>query len=153
NAAVVGVHDLFKPASHYPNARPRDTQLLAAAPGGGFQTSKTYNPGDTAQFGLLAVQPADIPSSAQNAAAPAAAPDGVGGTVWFDFTRGGGGVQNQIDPTEKGLPKIRVEAVRGGAVVAKATTDDQGRFTLKGLGSGGVQLRLAASNFGAPFHG
>jgi alpha-glucoside transport system permease protein len=153
NAMVVSVHDVFAPASHYPNARPRDTQLLPAAPGGGFQTSRAYNPGETAQFGLLAVQAADIPASAQNAAPPTATPDGVSGTVWFDFTRGGGGVQNQIDPTEKGLPKLRVEAVRGGSVVADATTDNQGRFTLSGLGSGGVQLRLAASNFGAPFHG
>ncbi|HVQ96642.1 MAG TPA: sugar ABC transporter permease [Mycobacteriales bacterium] len=153
NAAVVGVHDIFAPASHYPNARPRDTQLLPAAPGGGFQSSKTYNPGDTAELGLLAVQAGDIPSSAQDAAAPTAAPDAVTGTIWFDFTRGGGGEPNRIDPAEKGLPKLRVEAVRDGAVVAKATTDNQGRFSLSGLGSGGVQLRLAASNFGAPFHG
>ncbi|MEN3362226.1 MAG: alpha-glucoside transport system permease protein [Mycobacteriales bacterium] len=153
NAAVVGVHDIFAPASHYPNARPRDTQLLGAAPGGGYQTTKTYNPGDTAEIGLLAVQAADIPSSAQNAVAPTSAAGSVTGTVWFDFTRGGGGVQNQIDPTEKGLPKIRVNAVRGGSVVANATTDNQGRFTLRGLGSGGVQLRLAGSNFGTPFHG
>jgi alpha-glucoside transport system permease protein len=153
NAAVVGVHDVFKPSSHYPNARPRDTQLLAAQPGGGYQTSKTYAPGDTAELGLLAVQAADIPASAQNAAAPTAASGSITGTIWFDFTRGGGGTANTIDPTEKGLPKIRVEAVQNGAVVAKATTDNSGRFTLGNLGGGQYQLRLAASNFGAPFHG
>jgi alpha-glucoside transport system permease protein len=153
NAAVVGVHDIFKPSSHYPNARPRDTQLLAAAPGGGFQTSRAFAPGDTAELGLLAVQAADIPASAQNAVAPAPAPGSITGTIWFDFTRGGGGVQNAIDPTEKGLPQIRVVAVRNGSVVAKATTDDQGRFTLSNLGAGQYQLRLAASNFGSPFRG
>jgi alpha-glucoside transport system permease protein len=153
NAAVVGVHDVFKPSSHYPNARPRDTQLLAAVPGGGFQTSRSYAPGDTAELALLAVQANDIPASAQNAAAPTAAPGGIAGTIWFDFTRGGGGTQNAIDPTEKGLPKIRVEAVQNGSVVADATTDDQGRFSLSGLGGGQYELRLAGSNFGAPFHG
>jgi alpha-glucoside transport system permease protein len=152
NAAVVGVHDVVKPSSHYPNARPRDPRLLAAAPGGGYQTTRTFGAGDTALLGLLAIQPQDIPSGAQNAAAPTPG-QGITGTVWFDFTRGGGGSPNEIDPSEKGLPDVKVEAVQNGAVVATTTTDDQGRFTLGGLGSGQYQLRLPASNFGAPFRG
>jgi alpha-glucoside transport system permease protein len=152
NAAVVGVHDIFKPSSQYQNARPRDTQLLGAQPGGGFQTTKTYNAGDTAQLGLLAVQAADIPASAQAPVAPTSQQGAVSGTVWFDFTRGGGGTANQIDPTEKGLPKITVQAIGNGSVVGKATTDDQGRFTISGI-SGPVRLRLPASNFGAAFGG
>jgi alpha-glucoside transport system permease protein len=153
NAAVVGAHDVVKPGSHYPNARPRDPGLLGAAPGGGYQTSKAYAPGDTATLALLAVQPADIPSSAGNAAAPAPAPGGIAGTVWFDFSRGGGGKPNVIDPAEQGLPGIQVQAVRDGSVVATGTTDSQGRFGLSGLDQGQYQLRLAASNFGAPFRG
>ena len=152
NAAVVGVHDVVKPSSHYPNARPRDPRLLAAAPGGGYQTTRTFGSGDTALIGLLAVQPQDIPSGAQKAAEPTPG-QGISGTVWFDFTRGGGGTPNQIDPSEQGLPDIRVEAVQNGSVAATATTDDQGRFTLSGLSDGQYQLRLPASNFGAPFRG
>jgi alpha-glucoside transport system permease protein len=153
NAVVVGVHDVVKPSSHYPNARPRDTKLVVAAPGGGYQTSKSYAPGDTAELGLLAVQPNDIPSSAQNAAAPAPVEGAITGTVWFDFTRGGGGQPNVIDSTEKGLPDIQVQAVQDGNVVAKATTDDQGKFTLSNIGAGDYKLQLPASNFGAPFTG
>jgi alpha-glucoside transport system permease protein len=152
NAVVTGVHDVFAPGSHYPNARPRDTQLLGAQPGGGYQTAKTYNAGDTAPLGLLAVQAADIPASAQAPVAPTSQQGAVSGTVWFDFTRGGGGTANQIDPTEKGLPKITVQAIRDGTVVGKATTDDAGRFTISGI-SGPVQLRLPASNFGGAFGG
>jgi ABC-type sugar transport system permease subunit len=152
NAATVGVHDIFAPSSHYPNARPRDTQLLAAAPGGGYQTSRGYGAGATAQLGLLAVQPQDIPAGAGNAAAPTPGP-GISGTVWFDFTRGGGGAPNVIDSSERGLPGIKVEAVQNGAVAATATTDSQGRFSLTGLGGGQYQLRLPASNFAAPYRG
>jgi alpha-glucoside transport system permease protein len=153
NAAVVGVRDVIQPTSAYPGARPRDTELLTAAPGGGYQTSRTFAPGDTAELGLLAVQAADIPADAGNAAAPTAAPGGVAGTVWFDFTRGGGGTQNKIDPAEQGLPGVRVEAVQNGSVVASTRTDATGRFTLANLGSGQYQLRLPASNFTAPFQG
>jgi alpha-glucoside transport system permease protein len=152
NAIVTSVHDVVKPGSHYPGARPRDTRLLTAVPGSGYQTSRTYAPGDTAQIGLLAVQAADLPPSAQAAAPPAAAQGAISGTVWFDFTRGGGGSPNTIDSTEKGLPSIQVEAVQNGSVAAKSSTDDQGRFTLN-VGQGDYTLRLPESNFAAPFRG
>jgi len=77
----------------------------------------------------------------------------VGGTVWLDFTAGGGGKAGAVDPTEKGLPGITVEAVQGGKVVGTATTADDGTFTFEGIPAGSYQLRLPASNFEAPFAG
>jgi alpha-glucoside transport system permease protein len=153
NAIIVGVHDIFRPSAAYPGVRPRDTELLAAAPGGGFQTTQTFAPGETAELGLLAVKPEDLPSSAQNAQAPSEESGAITGTVWFDFTRGGGGEPNVIDPEEKGLPQVEVQAIRDGEVVESARANDAGQFSISGLDDGSYTLRLPESNFTAAFGG
>ena len=45
---------------------------------------------------------------------------GLHGTVWLDFTQGGGGTSGAIDPAEKGMPGVTVQAVRDGKVVEQA---------------------------------
>ena len=86
--------------------------------------------------------------------AASSAADAITGVVWFDFTRGGGGKPGAIDPAEKGLPGMSVEAVSGTRVVARAKSDEHGVFTLHGLAAGSAyQVRLAASNFRPPYNG
>ena len=152
NAAARGVVDIVRPPGELPGARPSDEDLLQPQ-GEAYVTSGSFSPGDTAQLGLVAIPPEEVPTGAQTAAAPSAATDGIAGTVWLDFTTGGGGEKGAIDPTEKGLPGVEVEALSGADVAGSATTDSSGRFAITGLASGDYQLRLAASNFREPFGG
>jgi len=162
NAALVGVHGVFSPSAGYSGARPRDPSLLADAPGGGLRTARTYQPGETAALALVGVRAADLPNGAADAVAATPAAGTLAGTVWFDFVRGGGGRPGVIDPGEKGLPKVVVQAVSGGtgsggpgggSVVATVRTDDRGAFAFTGLAPGSYSLQLPASNFAEPFTG
>ena len=152
NAAARGVADVVRPPGPILGARPSDEEFLVPE-GQGYITSGTLAPGDTAELGLVAIPPDLIPPEATTAAAPAADGGGIEGTVWVDFTTGGGGTSGEIDPTEKGLPGVQVEAVQGDAVVGSASTGPDGRFVIAGLAAGDYRLRLAPSNFREPFGG
>jgi alpha-glucoside transport system permease protein len=152
NAASRGVADVVRPPGPVPAARPSDAKLLVPE-GEGYITSGTYAPGDTAELGLVAIPPDLIPPEAQNASAPAAEAGGIAGTVWVDFAIGGGGESGVVDPNEKGLPGVQVEAVQGDAVVGSATTGPDGRFVIGGLAQGDYRVRLAPSNFREAFGG
>jgi alpha-glucoside transport system permease protein len=152
NAAAREVADVVRPPGVVPGAHPSDEKALQPE-GQGFITSATFAPGDTAQLGLVAIPPELIPPDARIASAPAANAGGIAGTVWVDFTAGGGGERGVVDPTEKGLPGMRVEVVQGDAVVDTATTGPDGRFMVAGLTQGDYRLRLAPSNFREPFGG
>jgi alpha-glucoside transport system permease protein len=70
----------------------------------------------------------------------------------MDFTPGGEGTDNAVDPEEPALAGITVEAVKDGEVVASDTTGDDGTFALPAEADG-AQLRLAADSFSAPYNG
>ena len=152
NAAVQGVADVVRPPGNLPGARPTDEELLRPQ-GESYVTSASFSPGDTAELGLVAIPQELLPAEAQAASAPSAAADGIAGTVWLDFTVGGGGEKGSIDPTERGLPGVEVEAVQGTTVAGSASTDPGGRFAITGLAPGEYQLRLASSNFREAFGG
>jgi alpha-glucoside transport system permease protein len=104
--------------------------------------------------GLVGLPPALVPAGARPAAVPAPRPRAITGVVWLDFAQGGGGRPGVVDPSERGLPGTRVEAVDSrGQVVARGTSDGRGRFTLEGVGTGRYHVRLAAANFREPFAG
>jgi alpha-glucoside transport system permease protein len=151
NAVVVAVHDAFQPPSKYFGATPRDDAGLAAL-GGGIQTVAPVTAGTPVLMPLVGLPPDQLPRTAAPAATPATGP-GLHGVVWLDFARGGGGHPAAIDPAERGLPAMTVQAVRDGAVVATAHTDRTGRFTFAGLTGDGYTVRLAAENFREPFNG
>ena len=155
NAALVAVHDTFKPAAGYPGARPSVPEGFDTAPKGGFATKDTVKPGgDPANFALLAIAPDNIPAGAKDAASGTGSnPGSIAGTVWVDFKPGGGGEKNAIDVGEKGLPGITVQALRDGEVVAAAETNDAGTYVLSGLSGGDYTVRLPGSNFTAAFNG
>ena len=84
---------------------------------------------------------------------PAEASEGIAGSVWLDFAPGGGGDPGVIDPEERGLPGVEVEAVLDGDVVASTTTGPDGTFELEGLEPGSYELLLPPANFREPFGG
>ncbi len=154
NAIVVGVHDTFAASSHYNGAGPRD--------GAGLQTehgaivhSAPVQAGQSVDLPVVAVKPEQLSGDAKQAAqAPPPTGTTITGTAWFDFVPGGGGQPGVVDPNERGLPGMKVQALAGGKVVASANADSDGTFTLSGLDSGtSYTVQLAASNFSAPYRG
>ncbi|MDK1476185.1 ABC transporter permease subunit [Streptomyces sp. 549] len=156
NAVVVGVHDSVNDGSAYPKARAREEHGLSRTEDGGYRTSDPLGPGDSVSLGFVGVPPADVPAGARpaaGAAAEQAADDELRGTVYLDFTPGGGGSPGRVDPQEKGLPGMSVEAVRDGEVAGRTTTAADGSFTFTGLADGSYTVRLPAANFAPPYEG
>ncbi|WP_225801581.1 carbohydrate ABC transporter permease [Streptomyces sp. NK15101] len=153
NAVWVGVHDTFAESSGFPRARPLPVHPLEAAGGGAFVTEEPVRAGVPVLLPLVGVAPAQMPPDARPAHAPTAAGTEITGTAWLDFTRGGGGKPNAVDPKELGLKGLRIEAVRDGKVVATATAAADGSFTLPADRADGAVLRLPASNFREQYNG
>lgn len=153
NALLQGTVDVFRPPGPYPGARPSDTTLLEPR-GKGYASGTSFSPGQAAQLGLVAIPPDMIPAEAEPARVPApGGPDTITGAVWLDFTAGGGGEKGVVDPTEKGLPGVTVQAVSGGDVVGSATSGPDGSFALTGLSAGTYSLALPDSDFREPYGG
>src|SRR5262249_37240277 len=135
NAAIVAVHDAFKPASRYFGATVReDAGLVTNA--GAVQTHgpiSTDQPGLAPMGGLPAARPPKDSGAATVPSVPSAAGTGVRGVVWLDFARGGGGRPGAVDSNERGLPGMTVEAVRDGRVVSRTRTDSAGHFAFPAL--------------------
>ncbi|MGW9631970.1 ABC transporter permease subunit, partial [Agromyces sp. NPDC055520] len=154
NAVLVGIHDTFSGDSEYPNARPReDTGLTADA--GAVLAADAVQAGSLQDFPLIGIKPDNVPANAEQAvAAPDPADDAIGGTVWLDFIRGGGGTPGQIDQDKPGLPGVEVQVLdSGGEVVGTAYTADDGTYLVSGLGSGDYSVKLPASNFSSAYAG
>lgn len=152
NAVWVAVHDTFAGPAPFPGARPRPRAALAPSGGGAFTTRAAVRAGSPVKLPLIAVRPDDL-RGARPAAEAGSRPGTVTGTVWLDFTRGGGGRPDVLDRGEKALAGLRVEAVRGGRVVASATTAADGTFALPGGPAAGARLRLPAADFAETYRG
>lgn len=151
NAAVVSVHDMFAAPSEYPGARPREDALEADPVRGGYTTTTAYGPGDVAELPLVGFRPGDLPEQAGPAEVPAPSNGDLQGVVWLDASLSG--KAGQIDPGERGMPRLTVEALRGSEAVASTTTGDDGRFVFPSLEEGDYTLHLAEANFTQPFRG
>lgn len=152
NAVGVAVHDTFADPAPFPGARPRPRAALAPSGGGAFTTRAAVRAGSPVKLPLIAVRPDDL-RGARPAAEAGSRPGTVTGTVWLDFTRGGGGRPDVLDRGEKALAGLRVEAVRGGRVVASETTAADGTFALPGGPAAGARLRLPAADFAEAYRG
>ncbi|MBO8185127.1 ABC transporter permease [Streptomyces spirodelae] len=157
NAVAVGVHDAFDEGAHYPTARPKDSTVLAKGKDGSYTTKEKASPGNTVNLGLVGVPPKDLPKDAgpaRKAADATAHGDELRGVVWVDFTLGGGGKPGQVDPKEKGLPQVAIEAVDAkGKAVAKTTTASDGSYHFSKLSPGDYSIRLPARTFAEPYTG
>ncbi|WP_084516058.1 carbohydrate ABC transporter permease [Microbacterium luticocti] len=155
NAVLVGVNDAFSAQASYPGARPRDGFGIIEDKGV-VAAEHEVAAGSVQDFPLVGVKQSAVPDTAeQAAAAPAAKPDQITGTVFLDVVPGGGGTQGQIGDGKKGLPGIRVDAVApDGSVKGYATTGAGGTFTIEGLAAGqSYRVALPASNFAQGFQG
>ncbi|MGX5181321.1 carbohydrate ABC transporter permease [Streptomyces avermitilis] len=151
NAVVTSVHDAFVDSSVYPKARPNaQVSDLKASGGGSFTTTGTVRAGTPALLPLVGIAPNRLPGTPANAEEPSGS--GVTGTVWLDFKLGGGGTKGKVDPGEKALKGVTVEAVKDGKVVASARSGADGTFSLPDRADG-ARLRLPGSNFAAPYNG
>jgi alpha-glucoside transport system permease protein len=153
NAVVTSVVDSVRPPGDYPTARP--SQRAAVRPtDGGFSTTGRFAPGDTVLLGMVAIRDEDVPHGARRAQAPASpGTRSLTGTVWLDFTRGGGGQSGVVDATERGLPGMQVDLVRNGDTVASTTAGSDGRFLFTDLEHGEYRIALPSSNFREPYRG
>nr|WP_232266527.1 sugar ABC transporter permease [Streptomyces pactum] len=151
NAITVTVHDTFADRPPFPGAHPRNGSGLGESPDGSYTVPGQARAGAAQLVPLVGAKRQDI-GGAQEAVAARPEAGKVTGTVWFDFTRGGGGRHGALDPGEKALAGVTVEAVRDGEVVARATTRGDGTYTLPGKAEG-AQLRLPAANFDEPYNG
>jgi ABC-type sugar transport systems, permease components len=154
NAIITTVRDVFRSDTGYPGARPRenDAAPVAAEQSGAVVTKQAAQPGEVVLVPLVGLPPAQVAEAAPAKAAQPQ-PGSLTGTVWLDFTQGGGGTVNQVDDTEKGLAGITVEAVADGQVRATTTTAEDGTFAFENLPPGSYTVRLPQENFTAPFNG
>lgn len=146
NAGAAVVTSIFSPPGSYPGAQP-STDEFAPTQEGGFATEATYSPGDVANLGLVRIPPDRLPDDAPTAVAPQPQPGAIAGTVFLDFTRGGGGEAGVVDSTERALPGVEVQAVQDGEVVASAASSEDGTFVLEDLEDGSYALRVTNSAF------
>lgn len=152
NAVVVAVHDTFTGDAAYPGARPRPGGDLTPTAGGSFTSRSRASQGTAADLPLIGIPQNKLPSGTQDAKPAPSQPDAVTGTVWLDFRPGGTGRSGVIDPGEKALAGVKVQAVRDGKVVASAKSAKDGTYKLPGSAAG-AQLRLPASNFSGKYNG
>jgi ABC-type sugar transport system permease subunit len=152
NAVVVTVHDTFTGNAAYPGARPRPNSGLEPTAGGSFTSTSAVHRGASANLPLVGIPRTNLPSNAQDARPAAPAADAVTGTVWLDFRPGGTGKAGVIDPGEKALSGVKVQAVEDGQVVASAKTGKDGTYSLPGPAAG-ARLRLPSSNFTGTYNG
>ncbi len=154
NAGLVSVHSAFSGGSAYPGARPRDDSGLEGT-GGSIRSSTSVPTGGSQNFPLVGILGSTLPAGATDAVeAPTAKPTDISGTVWLDFVKGGGGTNGQVGDGKKGLPGVTVDAIdASGAVVASATTANDGTYDITGLASGSYRVGLPATNFAAAYSG
>ncbi len=151
NALWVSVHDTFSEPAPFERANPGRQSPLTEASDGTISDPRTLRAGSPVHVPLVGI-PRDQVDGAREAARAERVDGKVTGTVWRDFTRGGKGTANEIDPGEEGLAGIKVQAVKDGSVVATAKTRDDGTFELSAAADGAT-LRLPGSNFQAPYNG
>jgi alpha-glucoside transport system permease protein len=163
NAVTETVDDWFNTPGSYPvdTSAGQTVAGLAssgvrAVPGGGLVSTSTVQPGGRVLLGLTGISPATLQMlDAQSAKFPPRTAGAVEGLVWRDFSPSHPTSHGVVFPDEVGLPNMRVSlvAAAGGAGVANATTDANGRFTFSGVPSGTYRVVLPASNFQSGFNG
>ncbi|NJQ08113.1 carbohydrate ABC transporter permease [Streptomyces lonarensis] len=151
NAVVTSVHDSFSEGAPWPGAHPRPDDGLTEQPDGSIVREETVAAGDSVLLPLVRVAPQDVADAEPARAAEPVAGE-VTGTVWLDFSQGGGGEPGVIDDGEKALAGVTVEAWVDGRSVASTSTAEDGTFSLPAEADG-AELRLAASNFAASYNG
>jgi len=119
----------------------------------GFVLRTPVRAGQTAELGLTAIPPEEVPRDAPQAARPTPEPGAITGTVWRDF-KPGGGRPGVVERGEQGLGGATVELRdSGGGVVATTTTAGDGAFAFRDVGAGPFRVAIGSETFTTPFEG
>jgi alpha-glucoside transport system permease protein len=134
------------------NANP-STDTLTGSDQTGFTLQTQLQPGDTANMGLTAIPPDEMPAGAQQAVDPQSVAGGISGVVWRDFSPGGG-TPGEVEPGELGIPGASVDLLdSSGKKVDSTTTEDNGSFEFTDLEAGTYQTQISKATFAEPFTG
>jgi alpha-glucoside transport system permease protein len=151
NAAIKSVDNVFNPAGALPQASPSTKTLVQK--GGGMELKTPVQSGSTAELGLTAIPPTDIPSDAKQAVTPQPLQGGISGVVWRDF-KPGGGTPGKVEPEELGLPGVDLDLLDpSGSTVASTTSAADGSFRFTDVGGGSYTVAINSSTFAKPFGG
>jgi alpha-glucoside transport system permease protein len=152
NAGIGAVKSWFSPPGALSAASP-STGALTGSPSSGYVLHKPISAGQTAELGLTAIPPTDVPSGAKQVRPPVPKQGAITGIVWRDF-KPGGGTPGKPEVGELGLPGVDVKLIdSSGKTVQTASTADDGSFTFDGVSGSGFKVGIAASTFAPPFQG
>jgi alpha-glucoside transport system permease protein len=153
NALVKSVKDYFVPPGVLASAFP-STSSLVQQPNGSMVLKTPLQAGSVALLPLTGIPPTAVPSGAVQAVKPPSQSGAIVGTVWRDFTPGGGKT-GVIDKGELGLPGVTVELQdSSGKTVQRTTSASNGTFTFQHLKSSGpYKAAVGAGTFAKSFAG
>lgn len=152
NAGIAAVRSWFTTSGELQSANP-STPTLTGNSQSGFVLKKPLAAGGTADIGLTAIPPDQVPGGAKQAVQPATKQGAITGIVWRDFSPGGG-TPGKVEQGELGIPGAKVDLLdSSGKQVASASTSDDGSFVFDNVSGSGLNVKLDKSTFGAPYGG
>jgi alpha-glucoside transport system permease protein len=152
NAGISAVRAWFTTGGAIETANP-STPTLTGTAKSGFVLKKPLGPGGTANVGLTAIPPDQVPSGAKQAVQPKPRQGAITGVVWRDFSPGGG-TPGKVENGELGIPGAKVELVdSSGKQVGTTDTSDDGGFVFDNVSGSNLNVKLDKSTFGAPYGG
>src|SRR4029079_4629919 len=152
NAVEKVLHDAVTESGVLSQANSSDPALVGNAKNG-FKLKNPVQPGGTAELGLTAIPPGEVPGGAKQALPPKPEQGAITGVVWRDF-KPGGGKPAKCEALERGLPGVTVELIdSGGKQVQTAKADERGGFKFSGLKGGSYTVGVAKQTFAAEFKG
>lgn len=153
NASLNAVREAFADEAPLQRGTP-STDRITGSIDEGFTLRAPVRPGERADFGLTGIPPAELPEGAEQAAAPQPGPGEIAGSVWRDFTPGGGGTPGVPETGELGIPGATVELRGpGGSVIETATTGEDGGFRFANPPPGASRVALSSQSFAEPYGG
>lgn len=154
NASIAAVKGAFADDTVLERGRPSQPDALKGSLKRGYELRAGAKPGEVVALGLTGIPTAQVPDDATQAVAPAAEPGSIAGTVWRDFSPGGGEA-GVVEDGERGLPGATVELRDSrGAVVQSTRAGPDGAFRFTDLEEGKTyRVAIGAETFGAPYGG
>jgi alpha-glucoside transport system permease protein len=152
NAGIGAVKSWFSSSGVLQQANP-STPTLTGNANTGYVLKKPLAQGGTAQLGLTAIPPDQVPAAAKQAVQPTSKQGAIVGIVWRDFSPGGG-TAGKVEQGELGIPGAKVDLLSSsGKQVQSTSTSDDGSFTFENVKGSGYEAKLDKATFAAPYAG
>lgn len=153
NATIEVARDAVTPDGILSTAQPTNEDI-AGTPEKGFEATREVSAGQVVGIGLTGIMESEIPADATQAELAESRLGEIAGTVWRDFSPGGG-QPGRIEAGELGLPGASVELLDGeGSVVDTVVANAAGVFRFSDVGPGGnYRVRVAPATFAVPYEG